>query len=1366
MASSADAGGNGRSGPRGVSFDDERRPLVSSAGTSDVSGEYDATTHHANYEIDGGGFNGGGPPGHRRGPSLTRHGTLSALSSLQTSAQRNFKVSSLDFERVVNKYSIKAIRRRFLLPGEDDSSSDDDECGNGGYIEDEGTGGEAAQPPRPPQNPKATIVGLFRKNCHPLGVDNRRRALHRADRYSTCILHWLHRPKIMHELVNGWGLQKSKWAIFQTFPVDEYDSGAAEQFAVRGVGAPGGGVGHPGSERRTSTACGPCKSSPTGPLFLVKIIGTILSVSSALSVGQEGPLIHIGAIMGASCTKIGGTLSNVLIRWNARRAKRAKGHRRGTPARPKPPPREPRWTERLLDWTLEELSYFATDAERRDLVSIGASVGFASSFGAPIGGILFILDDISCYFERHLLLRMLERFCLALKHGDLSNYSIISMGTYQTPDDNFFVNRIEEVPLYILVGLAGGLLGGFFSASYLWLRRNITSRFPRAGEGRAKWQLFEVAVVSVLSSLVIFYLPTVSWACKDTPEADVQNFEANSRNVTAAIEATKRFFCPPGQINEMATVMFGSRITAIKDIVSDPSAFQQQTLLSVGFAFYVLTIITFGTAMPSGIFTPTVLIGAALGGACGNAFHHIDPEIAPSTFSLLGVAAALAGVQRSTVSVAVILVEGTGQVKVLIPVIITVIVSRYVAHQIFTLGIFETVIQYKGLPYLPHEHIRRYYDAVQVKEIMSEPPEVLEPRMAVGELVALLEKSNHNGFPIVDKGNASLLWIAALIECGVFSQHQNVRKETDLVAAAYGIQVSSSDANGSHASTPLFHWAYSINDDRYDHVLSIPEEEAPYDSFRERALPLMRTSLDEAHDDLTKEQLEFNKSVRMSLMPAPVRGSSSSSGFSSGHLSEVPQEFCTVNLNAAGNVVISWFDDSFAEYWVDLAAVANRGAYTVPEFCPVSKALNLFTSLGLRHIVVLGGPYWWRSRRGVDPLRTIWRCHEETRMHRIGRSILVGLALFFCCCPGGAHAYSPFDFSSDANAVDGDNRQRPNESNDPAGGKWSKDAPRRITLEEHFWGPDYRTRHSNDDDARTVSLEGGLLWPLTRASTSNNRVGVSKSRRCPTGLFHTCAITYRPGVDGSCGEHPCGPVQCFGHDEFGQASPPSGVVFDQISAGGFHTCGLKVGGKIACWVRLEGSFVQISAGHSFTCGIRPNRKVECWGKNSHSPPSFLEHRFRQISASLGGDHACGVLDDGGIVCWGGNGRGQSDRQEGNYLQVSAGTRTTCAIRDGSDPENGDGGHGSNNHGSNATSIHCWGGRAAAVLDHLEAEPTIEGWQRSYHQQISLGQDHACVSTKSANESLSDTPKTSLECWWMAGSNFDAHRVPAGLEMVA
>ena len=118
---------------------------------------------------------------------------------------------------------------------------------------------------------------------------------------------------------------------------------------------------------------------------------------------------------------------------------------------------------------------------------------------------------------------------------------------------------------------------------------------------------------------------------------------------------------------------------------------------------------------------------------------------------------------------------------------------------------------------------------------------------------------------------------------------------------------------------------------------------------------------------------------------------------------------------------------------------------------------------------------------------------------------------------------------------------------------------------------------------------------------------------------------------------------------------------------------------------------------------------------------------------------------------------------GKFLQVSAGTRTTCAVRavrveidsivDDTASE------------FTSTSIHCWGSRANALLDHFDMEPRPNNIDNNHeHNQISLGQDHACASAKSAAGSL-DSTKTSLECWWLAGSDFDAHRIPVGLEMV-
>jgi hypothetical protein len=72
-----------------------------------------------------------------------------------------------------------------------------------------------------------------------------------------------------------------------------------------------------------------------------------------------------------------------------------------------------------------------------------------------------------------------------------------------------------------------------------------------------------------------------------------------------------------------------------------------------------------------------------------------------------------------------------------------------------------------------------------------------------------------------------------------------------------------------------------------------------------------------------------------------------------------------------------------------------------------------------------------------------------------------------------------------------------------------------------------------------------------------------------SGLFHNCAITQRNGMaDDSCGggAKKCGRVKCWGHNDHKQSSPPPGVgLLTDISAGGFFTCGLKVGGEAVCW---------------------------------------------------------------------------------------------------------------------------------------------------------------------------------------------------------
>lgn len=48
-------------------------------------------------------------------------------------------------------------------------------------------------------------------------------------------------------------------------------------------------------------------------------------------------------------------------------------------------------------------------------------------------------------------------------------------------------------------------------------------------------------------------------------------------------------------------------------------------------------------------------------------------------------------------------------------------------------------------------------------------------------------------------------------------------------------------------------------------------------------------------------------------------------------------------------------DKRYRRNTVNVAAAMNRGTYCVTETCPLTKAYELVTSLGLQHLVVLGG---------------------------------------------------------------------------------------------------------------------------------------------------------------------------------------------------------------------------------------------------------------------------------------------------------------------------------------------------------------------------------------------------------------------------
>jgi H+/Cl- antiporter ClcA len=318
----------------------------------------------------------------------------------------------------------------------------------------------------------------------------------------------------------------------------------------------------------------------------------------------------------------------------------------------------------IISNIVSSLSGFRNDIDRRDLISIGVAVGFAAAFGAPVGGLLYSLEEASSFFSITLMWRTLAAtalgtFMIAIYHGDLSRYSILSLSAVDDASVNdtgnsAFMNRFAEIPWYIIIGIGGGLLGSVFNQSY-----KVTSY------GRAKYygdyKLTEVAVISFLTSSVTFLLPILlpeSWTCTDVRPGEDGIGGSDTRY-------DDLFNCQPGQFNQVAAILLGSRDDALNDILNDPSMFNASTLLMCGLVFLFLMMITFGVALPSGLFMPTLLTGSSFGGFAGIMIQRYYLEtIVPAHMALLGAAAMLGGVQRTTVSLCVILMEATGQTKV------------------------------------------------------------------------------------------------------------------------------------------------------------------------------------------------------------------------------------------------------------------------------------------------------------------------------------------------------------------------------------------------------------------------------------------------------------------------------------------------------------------------------------------------------------------------------------------------------------------------------------------------------------------------------------------------------------------------------
>lgn len=201
----------------------------------------------------------------------------------------------------------------------------------------------------------------------------------------------------------------------------------------------------------------------------------------------------------------------------------------------------------------------------------------------------------------------------------------------------------------------------------------------------------------------------------------------------------------------MATLFFNSQEEAIKQLFHQAGTFSLKTLSLFFLFFFLLACWTYGVAVPSGLFVPSLLCGAAYGRFVSTLLIDVigyDHGIYSGTFALVGAAAFLGGVVRMTISLTVILIESTNEISYGLPLMIVLMVAKW-SGDLFNEGLYDIHIHLKGVPLLEWD-ISRGMEKLKAKDIMNSSIVFIFSRTRVSIIQRILKTTAHNAFPVVN----------------------------------------------------------------------------------------------------------------------------------------------------------------------------------------------------------------------------------------------------------------------------------------------------------------------------------------------------------------------------------------------------------------------------------------------------------------------------------------------------------------------------------------------------------------------------------------------------------------------------------------
>jgi CIC family chloride channel protein len=326
------------------------------------------------------------------------------------------------------------------------------------------------------------------------------------------------------------------------------------------------------------------------------------------------------------------------------------------------------------------------------LLSAGAGAGIAATFNTPLGGVLFAIELLLPEVSSRTFLPVVVATATATYVGRITfgldpAFEVI-LGSIPPQE----AISIVELVTYAFLGLLAGIASWGFIRVLAWCE----DFFPTLPGNAYTQNIIGMLTIGVLGYALLL---------------------------------------TTGQYHT-----YGVGYATIQDILNE-SVYPFILLAILMIAKIVATSISLGSGASGGVFSPSLFIGATLGGAVGVLGAHLFPGqgFSAEEFALVGMGAIVGGATGASMTAIVMIFEMTRDYNVIVPLVLTVAIAVGIRRALIQENIYTIKLRHRGRPIPTMRHTNMYL-VRQAKEIMARNFIVLPIDMPIADALAAVSE--------------------------------------------------------------------------------------------------------------------------------------------------------------------------------------------------------------------------------------------------------------------------------------------------------------------------------------------------------------------------------------------------------------------------------------------------------------------------------------------------------------------------------------------------------------------------------------------------------------------------------------------------